>query len=198
MKSKVAKSMDGKKLTDTEKKSLIDKWWSDGGYKQMEINSHKVCSASAMYSRVDALAHIVHYFYNLPLEKQWKIYSDGAIEHYLTRALAMEVKSSTSAFYTKYRRPLIRERELTNTHGEIMHGEAYELSDGEELEGKMKCLRYFYDNELNMIDKWLVEERVFKSKTIKQISEEFNIEDKDVIRQWNALKQRLIRTCKSY
>ena len=184
--------------SDTQKRALIDKWWSDGGYKQLEINSVKVCTNAAMYSREDALAHIVSYFYGLKLEKQWKLYTDGGIEHYLTRAMAMEVKSSTSMFYHKYRKPLIRERELTNTHGEIRYESSYELEDSPELTGKMKCLRYFYDNELSMIDRWLVEQKIFSGKKVVQICEEFDIPERDIIRQWTTLKNRLKRACKTY
>ena len=191
--------VDGKKLTDTEKRALIDKWWGeDGGYKQMEINSVKVCTHAAMYSREDALAHIVDYFYGLKLEKQWKLYTDGGIEHYLTRGMAMEVKSSTSMFYSKYRRPLIKERELINSYGEVRYESSYELSDGEELEGKMKCLRYFYDNELSMIDRWLVEQKIFSGKKVKDICQEYDIPEKDITRQWTTLKNRLKRACKTY
>jgi len=197
MKKKVKESM-GSNYSDTEKRALIDKWWSDGGYKQMEINSVKVCTHAAQYSREDLLAHIVSYFYNLPLEKQWKLYTDGGIEHYLTRGMAMEVKSSTSMFYSKYRRPLIKERELINSYGEVRYESSYELSDGEELEGKMKCLRYFYDNELSMIDRWLVEQKIFSGKKVKDICQEYDIPEKDITRQWTTLKNRLKRACKTY
>jgi len=190
--------VDGKKLTDTEKRALIDKWWSSGGYKQMEINSYKVCTASSMYSREDALAHIISYFYNLPLEKQWKLYQDEGIEFYLTRGMSMEVKSSTSMFYNKYRKPLIRERELTNTHGEIKYESSYEMSDGDDLTGKLRCLRYMYDNELSMIDRWLVEQKIFSGKKVRDICQEFDIPEKDINRQWATLKNRLKRACKTY
>ena len=190
--------VDGKKLTDTEKRALIDKWWSDGGYKQMEINSYKVCTSNSMYSREDALAHIIDYFYKLPLVKQWKLYTDEGIEFYLTRGLAMEVKSSTSGFYNKYRKPLIRERELTNTHGEVKYENSYELNDDDSLEGRMRCLRYFYDNELSMIDRWLVEQKIFSGKKVRDICQEFDIPEKDINRQWATLKNRLKRACKTY
>jgi hypothetical protein len=190
--------VDGKKLTDAEKRALIDKWWSSGGYKQMEINSVKVCTHAAMYGRQDALAHIVSYFYNLPLEKQFKLYTDGGIEHYLTRALAMEVKSSTSMFYNKYRKPLIRERELINSYGEVKYESSYELNDDDSLEGRIRCLRYFYDNELSMIDRWLVEQKVFSGKKVRDICQEFDIPEKDINRQWATLKNRLKRACKTY
>ena len=110
----------------------------------------------------------------------------------------MEVKSSTSMFYHKYRKPLIRERELTNTHGEIRYESSYELEDSPELTGKMKCLRYFYDNELSMIDRWLVEQKIFSGKKVVQICEEFDIPERDIVRQWTTLKNRLKRACKTY
>lgn len=192
--------MDGKKLSDQEKRAIIDEWWQSGGFQQMKINARKVCSASAMYSESDALMHIISYFYNLPLKKQWEIHTSGpkGTEKYLTKALAMEVKSSTSGFYTKYRKPLIRERQLTNVRGEVKYEQAYELSDGEELEGRMKCLRYFYDNEASDIDKWLIEQKVFYGKKNPQLIEEFDIPDKDLTNHWTTLKARMRRFCNGY
>lgn len=196
MKKKPVKLMDGK-YSDQEKKDLINKWFTDGGYDQLVINSHKTCSDNAMYSREDALAHMLEYFFGLPLEKQWKIYCDGGLEFYITRGLALQVKSSSSSFYHKYRKPLIRERELVNERGEEYYG-LQDLTNTEELDGRMKCLRFLYDNELNMIDKWLVEQKVFQDKKIRHIAQEYDIVEADLTRQWNAIKQRLIRYCKSY
>ena len=185
-------------LTDDQKRKMINDWFErEGGYEQLVINSHKTCSDSAMYSREDALAHMLEYFFGLPLEKQWKIYCDGGLEFYITRGLALQVKSSSSSFYHKYRKPLIRERELVNDRGEEFYG-LQEFTNTEELEGRMKCLRFLYDNELNMIDKWLVDQKVFQDKKIRHIAEEYGITEADVTRQWNAIKQRLIRYCKSH
>ena len=182
--------------SDQEKKKLIDDWFSSGGYDQLVINSRKTCSDSAMYSREDALAHMLEYFYSLALEKQWKIYQDGGIERYITRGLAMQVKSSTSSFYHKYRKPLIKEREIVNERGEEFHPD--HLNDDQELEGRMKCLMFLYNNELNMVDRWLVEEKVFKNRKNPDIIEEYGISEKDLTNQWTTLKARLKRSCKSY
>ena len=184
-------------LTDAQKKQMINDWFTNGGYKQLEINSVKTCTDYAYYSREDALAYTIAYFLGLDLDKQFKIYCDGAMEHYITRALSLQVKSTTSGFYTHYRKPLIRERELVNERGEEFHGDE-DLSDGDELEGRMKCLRYFYDNELNRIDRWLVEQKVFQNKKLNHIAAEFELNPRDVNNQWTALKGRLRRMCKSY
>ena len=184
------------KYSDQEKKKLINQWFTDGGYDQLIINSKKTCTDYALYSREDALAHMLEYFFGLDLEKQWKIYQDGGIEFYITRGLAMQVKSSSSSFYHKYRKPLLREREMVNERGEEFHPDY--LNDDTELDGKMKCLRYFYDNELNMVDRWLVEEKVFKGKKIPEIIQEYGMEERDVINQWTTLKARLRRSCKTY
>ena len=188
----------GSNYSDTEKRQLIGEWFQNGGYDQLVINSYKTCTDKAPYSRADALAHIVEYFLHLPLEKQWGIYAEGGMERYITRGLAMEVKSSSSLFFHKYRKPLMRERELVNERGEIKYGDTYELSDGDELEGKMRCLRYMYENELDKIDKWLIEQKIFSKKKNRDIAAEFDIPVKDIERQWSALKTRLKRNCKGY
>ena len=189
----------GTNYSEEEKRKLISDWFGkEGGYNQLVINSFKTCTDKAMYSREDALAHTISYFLNLPLAKQWKVYQDGAMERYITRALAMEVKSSSSMFFHKYRKPLIKERELVNDRGEIKYEDTYELSDGEDLTGKMKCLRYMYDNELEKIDRWLIEQKIFSKKNNKDIAEEYDIPVKDIERQWSALKTRLKRMCQDY
>lgn len=190
-------TIDTSNLSDAQKRKMIDDWFQkEGGFKQLEINSVKVCSDYASYSREDALFHTIEYFLGLPLEKQFKVYCDGGMEFYITRAMALQVKSSSSSFYHKYRKPLLKERELLNDRGEEFHPDY--LTDNEELTGKMKCLRYFYDNELNMADRWLVKEMIFNSKKLKHIALEYEIPERDLTTQWTSLKARLKRQCKSY
>jgi len=120
-------------MTQEDKKKVVNDWITKN-YKQLEINSKKLAQESNPL-RPDLLAHTLEQFLTKDLDIQYRIVSKEQPEFYITRMMALNLKSSTSSFYTKYRKPAmaIREFHVNRKYEGQQHD--YELE--EYLEGEL-------------------------------------------------------------
>lgn len=81
-------------------------------YPQLKINMRKVCGDNNWRWGDDLLAVAVTFFLEKPLETQLKTINNGKLENFITWIANMQLKSSSSYFYTRYRRPMSMSREL--------------------------------------------------------------------------------------
>ncbi len=84
-------------MTKDEKIEVINQWLVDN-YNQMKINVIKVCG----YSQAaidkwgdDIIPYVWEAFRKMDLDKQYEIITNGNPENYLTRGMALSIKSST-------------------------------------------------------------------------------------------------------
>lgn len=118
-------------MTQKDKKKVVDDWITKN-YKQLEINSKKLAQANNPL-RPDLLAHTLEQFLTKDLDIQYRIVSEEKPEFYITRMMALNLKSSTSSFYTKYRKPAMAIREFhVNKKYE---GQEYDYELDDVLEG---------------------------------------------------------------
>lgn len=81
-------------------------------YPQLQKNMYKVCGDAHWRWGDDLLAVAVTFFLEKPLETQLKTINNGKLENFITWIANMQLKSSSSYFYTRYRRPMGSSREL--------------------------------------------------------------------------------------
>ena len=120
-------------MTTEDKRRVVNKWL-DNNYRQLEINSKKLAQADNPL-RPDLLAHTLEQFLTKDIDIQYRIVSEEKPEFYITRMMALNLKSSTSSFYTKYRKPAMAIREFhVNRRYE---GQEYDYELDDILEGEL-------------------------------------------------------------
>jgi hypothetical protein len=91
-------------------------------YPQLEINCKKVCGEGYWRWGNDLLAVAVTFFLEKPIEAQLKTIADNKLENFITWIMNMQLKSSTSYFYTRYRKPRMMMREMYEGDLDYMYG----------------------------------------------------------------------------
>ncbi len=98
-------------VTEQEFKVILDKWMTDGGYQQVEINADNVATEYSQY-RKDLPMYVIEQWYKMPWEKQLKICREsGTPEKWITRVMNLSIKSNSSPFHSLYRKFSIKSRE---------------------------------------------------------------------------------------
>lgn len=158
-------------MTKDEKIEVINQWLVDN-YNQMKINVIKVCG----YSQAaldkwgdDIIPYVWEAFRKMDLDKQYEIITNGNPENYLTRGMALSIKSSTSMFFHTYRKFSTKSNEFSvMAHDKALHSD-WEQKDAnnEELKKAMESLDFY--------DQYILKEYYFENKTVKFIAENTGI-----------------------
>ena len=165
--------MEKQGLSNTQKKAIIDKELTLI-YPALVINSERICSYMKHSWAQDLLTIIIEYFLKMDIDKQYIIVTTpsknaSSLEKYLTRSMALSVKSGTSPFYRTIRMKMEKHRELLPDYDySLMIGN--EDPDGEDhWEDKLNNLGPAVAN-LDFYDKYLITEHYFKQQTLIEIS----------------------------
>lgn len=98
-------------MTERDKRKVVNEWLSDN-YKQLRINIiHKLAGYNNPLAE-DLLASTIEQFLKKDTDIVYRIVSEEKPEYYITRMAALNLKSSTSNFYTHYRKPAMNIREF--------------------------------------------------------------------------------------
>ena len=166
-------TMEKQELSDTKKKAIIDKELTLI-YPALVINSERICSYMKDSWAQDLLTIIIEYFLKMDIDKQYIIVTTpskkaSSLEKYLTRSMALSVKSGTSPFYRTIRMKMEKHREILPDYDySAMIGN--EDPDGEDhWEDKLQALGPAIAN-LDFYDKYLITEHYFKQQTLIEIS----------------------------
>ena len=115
-------------MTEESKREVVNQWITDN-YKQLRINIVFKLAGDTNPLADDLLASTIEQFLLKDIDTQYRIVTEEKPEYYITRMAALNLKSSTSHFYSKYRKPtmMIREYHVNKSyHGEDID---YELDD---------------------------------------------------------------------
>ena len=154
-------------MSKNEKIKVINQWLTDN-YNQLEINVWKVCGHSqAAHDKWgnDIIPYVWEGFRKMDLDKQYEIITQGKPEFYLTRAMALSIKSNTSPFYNIYR----KFSRISNEFNLGYHDKEDEVSRNKkelnesELSLAVKGLDYY--------DHYLITEYYFNNKKAREIAE---------------------------
>jgi len=179
-------------MTTQEKEAAIRKRLEEI-YPQLKINCKKVCGSGYDLWGSNLLPHIISEFLSINLDKQYRIMvQDDAGEFYITRSMAMSLKSSTSSFWRIYRRDSNSFRELLPDYRYPKHVDDYEEEDITEVK---ECLRYHVDNTLDFYDKYLVQEHYYNGTNLSTISENTGIQPYRVTADIKKALKKLKKLC---
>lgn len=185
-------------LSDIQKKAIIDKELSSI-YPALVINSERVCSYMKNSWAQDLLAIVIEYFLKMDIDKQYIIVTAPTknappLEKYLTKSMALSVKSGTSPFYRKHRMVMFKNREIIPDYDYSAMIGSDDPDDENHWEDKLSKLGPAVDN-LNYYDKYLIIEHYFKEQTLEDISKKTQIQQQrlstDIKKALKKLKTKL-------
>lgn len=91
-------------------------------YPQLKINCKKVCGDGHWRWGDDLLAVAITFFLEKPIEAQLKTVANNKLENFITWIMNMQLKSSSSYFYSRYRKPRMMMREMYEGDLDYMYG----------------------------------------------------------------------------
>lgn len=165
----------GDKLSKTEMESIVNNELQ-AVTEQLFVNAKKVCSYNFDKWGPDLVSHTVLYFLNQPIEKKYFIVTSpskkvSALERYLTSAMSLAIRSSTSPFYSKHRKHIESHRVLFDDYdysSKIGYAEA--ADDEGDVWTNMKEQLPLLINELHFYDKYLIQKHYMEQLTVGEIS----------------------------
>lgn len=160
---------------------------------QLQINEKKVLgSAYDMYGG-DLLAVSIEFFLNKPVDNQVQAFTENTAENYITWIMNIQAKSSTTKFYSEYKKHTINMREY--------YPDSYLYDQHIEEEGydddRMLCLKQAI-KDLDPFEKMLVEERIIKGVGYEEIREKYDIPYSALSNELTKVKKKLKKKCQHY
>lgn len=177
---------ENKAITEDEKRDVI-RGALEALYPQMLINQWKVFGYSQVAHNKwgdDLIPYVYETFLKMNVDKQYEIVTEGELERYLTVAMSMSLKSSTSMFYSQYRKFSVVSDEFTTKY----HDKEWE-EEWTKKEHNIDVIREGI-NKLDFYDKFLLTEYYLNGKKAKKIAESTNITPATVSRD---IKRALVR-----
>ena len=140
-----------KDYTDDEKHDIINDAIT-GMYTQLQGNATNVCTYNSDKWADNLLADTIERYLKRPIDARWEIFMQGKLERYLTSAMSLSLRSSTSPFFHNYRKVYTK---VVDKHLEA-EGGSWEIEDEDDLvlkfaaeeAGKAVDELHFYDRQL--------------------------------------------------
>jgi hypothetical protein len=191
-------------MTDSEKREQINakvtQW-----YAKMYKDSMQIAGANFSLYGEDLLAYCLEDFLcNKDLDYQYKVSCiDEKLPNYIGRSMALQIKSSTSPFWFKYR------KEGYNSRGIYLVEDGKEELDpliemGEEMDvefdspayvkNDLDCLRYAL-TQIHWYDKILIEEYYIKGMTYASLHKKYGITLNSLKRDINKALVKIKKLC---
>lgn len=185
-------------MSHSQKRAIIDKEITSI-YSALVINSEKICSYMAHSWAADLLTIVVEYFLKMDIDKQYKIVTTpsknaSSLEKYLTKSMALSVKSSTSPFYRTYRMRMYKHRELIPNYDYSAMIGNYDPEAEDHWQDKLNNLEEAISS-LDFYDRYLITEHYFKQQRVEEIAAKTQISNqrlsKDIKKALKKLKLKL-------
>jgi hypothetical protein len=191
-------------MTDSEKREQINAkvaLW----YQKMYRDSKQISGTNFDKYGEDLLAYCLEDFLvNKSIDYQYKISCiDNKLVNYIGRSMALQIKSSTSPFWFKYR------KEGYNSRGIYLVEDGKEELDpliemGEEMDvefdspyyvkNDLDCLRYAL-TQIHWYDKILIEEYYLKGMTYASLHKKYNITINSLKKDINKALTNIKKLC---
>lgn len=190
--------MEKQAMGHNQKKAIIDKEIT-AIYSALVINSEKICSYMADSWAADLLTIVIEYFLRMDIDKQYQIVTTpskkaSSLEKYLTKCMALSVKSSTSPFYRTYRMRMYKHRELIPDFDYSKMIGNFNPDDEDKWGDRLENI-HSEISKLDFYDRYLIDEHYFKEQRIEDISNKTQIHQqqlsKDIKKALNKLKIKL-------
>ena len=157
-----------KDYTNEEKHEIINDAIS-GMYEQLQGNATNVCTYNSHLWSENLLSDTLERYLKRPINAKWKIFIEGKLERYITRAMSLALRSSTSPFYYLYRREGQSYRELLD---ESEGGYEYNVAEDRfDLDRKQLWEDMGqYLNKLDYYDRFFIQKYYYEGLTLLEIS----------------------------
>lgn len=161
----------GKDYTDEEKHEIINDAIT-GMYTQLQGNATNVCTYNSDLWADNLLADTLERYLKRPIDAKWQIFMQGKLERYLTSAMSLALRSSTSPFFHKYRKVYTKvvDKHLEAEGGdwEIDNKDDKQLKIAAEQAGKAVDELHFYDRQL-------IRDYFYSGYNLSEIGQKYNI-----------------------
>ena len=175
-------------MTLEQKKSAINKRLQEI-YPQLKINCKKVCGAGYNHWGENLLAHSIVSFLNMDIDKQYRIMvADDAAENYITRGMAISIKSYTSSFFRLYRRDLYNSREILEINYE-KHSTKMKIDEDDDYEDRLNCIEQAV-KELPFYEHYLIKKHYYEGINVAELGRQLDIQP---ARLTNDIKLALLK-----
>lgn len=176
-----------KELTKEEKwvREELAKLWP-----QLQINEEKILGAGYQLYGGDLMAVAVEFFLNKPIDNQVKAFKEGKAENYITWIANLQAKSSTTKFYSEYKKHTINMREYYPDNYLYDQHIEEDTSDDD----LMLCIKQAI-KQLDPFERMLVEERIIKGLSYEEINEKYDIPYSGLSNQLVKVKKKLKALC---
>ena len=163
---KVLSKKEMRKVVEAELKAV---------YEQLFINARNITTYNYDKWGEDLVSHTLQYFLNFPIEKQYTIVTSkskkvSALERYLTSAMSLAIRSSTSPFYSKHRKHMESHRLLYQDYDYVNHLGTVEPSGSGDYWSNMTEALPQLIKDLHFYDRYLIQKHYMEQMTIKEIS----------------------------
>ena len=192
-------------MTDSEKRKLINEKITQY-YPKMYRDSMQISGANFEKYGNDLLAYCLEDFLcNKDIEYQYKVaVEDDKLVNYIGRSMSLQIKSSTSPFWFKYRKEgyssrgiyLIEDgREEIDPLIEIGADEIDDEFDSPAyIKNNLDCLRYALEN-IHWYDKILIEQYYIKGMTFRDMHKKYNISLNSLKKDINSALNKIRKIC---
>ena len=136
-------------------------------YPQLLINMKKICGHGSDLWADDLLPVAITFFLEKPIKQQLKTINEGKLENFITFIANMQLKSKSSYYYTRYRKPNLVMREM---FANIDYAEVDQVNDQEVFDCVNNAL-------MGVGEKYrsLIINVVFGGMTIIDVAKELNV-----------------------
>lgn len=175
-------------MTESEKLEVINTWFSNN-WNQLEINAHKVCGHSIVAIdkwKDDLMVYTFESFRRMNLDKQYEIITEGKPEYYLTRAMAIALKSSTSPFYNQYRKFSTKSSEISESNTKELFYTEYSDESEHNIEAVNEAMK-----KLDYYDRYMLTEYYYQDKSTNDINKTTTITPATISRDIKKALRRL-------
>lgn len=178
-----------KEFTDEEKHKIINAAVSSI-YDQLRLNAKNICTYNDDLWGDNLLADTLMRFLKRDIDAKWNVFMQGKLERYLTAGMSLALRSSTSPFYSVYRAPNNKYRELLT--GEAGYDYEYNTDDEERLIIKENATIVGETlSELHFYDRQLLTDYFYSEYTLKDIGTKYKINPQRIKRDINRALKRL-------
>ena len=173
-------------------KERVDRWVT-GNYEWLaEEIERNVCKGKMKEYAPDLTSYLIESLYYLPEEKVTQLLDDDKVGHYLLVGAGMQLRSSTSPFYLKFRKHKMSARE----QGQVGHSfNIFEKPYEEYDESLYQCFLEAKE-ELHWYEKNLIDKYFYQEWTLQQLYEYYGISKKHIIKDINSALNTIRQHCK--
>ena len=164
-------------------------------YDQLVINCKKTCKAGYDRWGHDLLPLCIEMFLMKDIEIQLKVIDDGKLENYITFMMGLQLKSSSSRFYSVYRKENYNYREILPNYAYTKEGKDFAGPFEDEEDPTITCLKDLIA-KLNPYEKMIVNERIIGKEKFSILSRRYNITYSTMKKDAEILKAKLKAKCR--